>query len=1080
MTRKPRIPEVLWRLFQNRARTLSATIISLLSPSPADAASLLRPDDSSDYRDLLSRCFAVVSENAPPLPLFSPHEFQWSQHQIVERTIEMIISEKSASSNVICSGYDKCNQSSPLVELLSGPAWCLLLERVGEGIMAHLLKHASIFMPLDHKKYHQVAGTPITKLCFAMSKHMPKSQRPSYLLIPSGPKKKRERDDAIVPVSKRNHVASSISSDGVSSSFTCFSSHHEDKQCQMNLSVAALEIKESSVKNTKDNSNQEVQQNSNQSIPKLRKRSRPYSWQRHRKRRQLDSQDTVVITSSTSIPIQKNMLSEKRGLKGNSGSSFLTGKRAFRVVHTDILNSLKPNSSDSMFLLESIFGLSDVVEHSDTVAGFENNGFCLSDSASVCLFHSLIKNLKILIRRTRSCQHLRLLNKHCTVLTLDRNATGNSECSHKGSEFENQLLKKSQDCFSNQSKSSLEANHLEAIKSYCPKKSERGKRDVFYYKKSVWEMVKRRAATCLKNQNYVCLDNAATREIVSCRTFGFSKLRLLPKENGIRLLANLKASSRTLQESYGKNEFSGTHKRTDWVKKSVEFKYFRSVNSVLRDTHAVLKGMQLKEPEKLGSSVFDYNDVYRRLCPFLIGLKRGSSTMRGVFMIVSDVSKAFDSVDQNKLLSVIKDVISEERYTLKQSCQVFCTKKSLSVREDLALLDQNINSRNASFIPLRSPDSILVNQECSRSVKKEELLFNLDEHVKRNVLQLDKKFYLQRVGISQGSVLSSLLCSLYYGDMDRKVIFPFLERTSQRPIQDVLKKCDCENASSAQFSDNKVTSSIDYMLLRFIDDFLFISTSKQQAKHFFSRLSRGFRDYNCYMNEGKFGVNFDIGRISELSSNRLSVGEDGTSFLRWSGLLINCSTLEVQADYTKYLSDHLCSSLTVCWQGKPARHLEAKLCGYMRPKCHPIFYDSNINSAGVVRLNIFQAFLLCAMKFHCYFCDLSYICKFQTRSYLRIIEKSFRYMHFLIKKRMCSASLGFGLHPILHLEDGEVEWLGLNAYIQVLKKKQSRHKELLSLLTSKLSAHNLSGTRSTHLNYAIDASHSSLMWKIKY
>lgn len=31
--------------------------------------------------------------------------------QIVERTIEMIISEKSASSNVICSGYDKVSVS---------------------------------------------------------------------------------------------------------------------------------------------------------------------------------------------------------------------------------------------------------------------------------------------------------------------------------------------------------------------------------------------------------------------------------------------------------------------------------------------------------------------------------------------------------------------------------------------------------------------------------------------------------------------------------------------------------------------------------------------------------------------------------------------------------------------------------------------------------------------------------------------------------------------------------------------------------------------------------------------------------
>ena len=89
-------------------------------------------------------------------------------------------------------------------------------------------------------------------------------------------------------------------------------------------------------------------------------------------------------------------------------------------------------------------------------------------------------------------------------------------------------------------------------------------------------------------------------------------------------------------------------------------------------------------------------------------------------------------------------------------------------------------------------------------------------------------------------------------------------------------------------------------------------------------------------------------------------------------------------------------------------------------------------------------------------------------------------MHFLTKKKMRFASLGYDLHPILHLEDGEVEWLGLNAYVQVLIRKQSRYKELLSLLRSKLSAHCLSGNGSTHLNYAVDASHSSLMWKIKY
>ena len=118
----------------------------------------------------------------------------------------------------------------------------------------------------------------------------------------------------------------------------------------------------------------------------------------------------------------------------------------------------------------------------------------------------------------------------------------------------------------------------------------------------------------------------------------------------------------------------------------------------------------MKEPERLGSSVFDYNDVYRRLCPFLIGLKSGSSAMPAVYIIASDVSKAFDSVDQNKLLSVMEDVIWQEKYTLKQSSQVLCTKKSLWVHEKLVLLDQNITSRVTSFNTFQPTDSILVNQ----------------------------------------------------------------------------------------------------------------------------------------------------------------------------------------------------------------------------------------------------------------------------------------------------------------------------------------------------------------------------------
>jgi telomerase reverse transcriptase len=85
----------------------------------------------------------------------------------------------------------------------------------------------------------------------------------------------------------------------------------------------------------------------------------------------------------------------------------------------------------------------------------------------------------------------------------------------------------------------------------------------------------------------------------------------------------------------------------------------------------------------------------------------------------------------------------------------------------------------------------------------------------------------------------------------------------------------------------------------------------------------------------------------------------------------------------------------------------------------------------------------------------------------------------LIKKRIRSAYCGSDFLPILHMEEGEVQWLGLYAYIQVLKRKESRHKKLLSSLRSKLE-HKIPGSVPSQLKYAVNASHSSLIWKIKY
>ncbi|KAH9771487.1 Telomerase reverse transcriptase [Citrus sinensis] len=1249
---KRRVPEVLWRLYRDRARSLSHAVTYLftqtqLPPSNSntsgaedDMSFLLKHNDPSDYRNLLNNCYIVINDNARPLPSHFSLRNRWSQHQplsllclqIVKKTIEMIMSENPVSSNVISSAYDKARK---LFEFhFRASNW--------SGLVSSIKK---------------------------------------------GPRKKRKRVDNVSPISERQPANSSVRESEKTSSINCVGCN--GKSCLRPFSEPSLyshgqlifsrdATKTNSVfgfKN-KGDSDGRLQETSKQVTAKSRKRFRPFSWQRRRNRRQINFEEptpsrtactvkdglhgrlqydfnnryaTTVLsyllhynTGKTCLNMSSYLYSN--GLIGIFLSLFHLLNIVLRLLiviylqmqekcpcclilqapllvtkgnHIDrhsifysleysstvlprkhILNSLKPSSADAKFLIRKIFGLSDVNLSAESIPCSHSNGFCLV--GSTCLLHSLVKLVKILIRRSQCCQHLRLLDKHCAIPSFEQKSSVEvsyfcdkklyekthrstkmpeasdsqfegiksyclksqvvsflwavcrsiipadllgtpanwrvlrrnisrfiglrrfekfslKQCMHKlkTSKFpflsnkhsscylNAQILKaatgqnvtihkefsKVNDAFLNM-KNELLMNWISWFFSFLVvplvqanfyiTEIEHGKKDIYYYRKSVWKKLTDKAITYLKDRSYNYLDDAAVRSVINKRSFGFSKLRLLPKENGIRMLANLKASSRMLAEkSCSEATSSRMWKKAQLDYKSVKFDHFKPVNYVLRDAHVVLKGLLQKEQDKLGSSVFDYNDVYRKYCSFLIGLRKESITVPGVFLVVSDVSKAFDSIDQDKLLRVMSDLILKDEYILEQSCQVVCMKKSLWVHGNSILTDENTSSsytRLTNSLTFPSSQRILVSQGLSRSVKKEKLFFILNEHVKRNLLQFDNKFYLQGIGIPQGSVVSSLLCSLYYGDMERNVLYPIIEK-----IRESATEVRSGSHSSERINGDETTSSFpNYMLLRFIDDFLFISTSRKQAANFFSRLQRGFREYNCYMNEEKYGVNFDIGDKLGLSSNRVFVGHDGITFLRWSGLLINSSTLEVQGDYTRYLNSHLSSTLTVCWQGKPAKHLKSRLRGFMGPKCHPIFFDSNINSAAVVRLNMYQAFLLLAMKFHCYISNLSYICNLSATSYLKIIEGSFRYVHVLIKRRMASLSIGPNICPTFTLEKGEVEWLGLHAYVQILKRKQSRHRELVSLLRSKLLRHRITGVVSCELKYAVEASHSFLIWKIKY
>ncbi|KAF8011834.1 hypothetical protein BT93_I0082 [Corymbia citriodora subsp. variegata] len=1260
MPKKRRVPHVLWRLFRDRARPLVDAIVELLPPPQPSASSaavehcrwcggrrclgcarggggaavasfLLRPDDPPEYRRLLTRCFVVVGDNAPPLSDLRPLA-RWSQRQIVLRTIEMVCSENSASSNVISNGFSKENHSSVAVELLTSSAWCLLLERVGDSVMMYLLKCASIFLPYPCKKHFQVAGLPITKLDNRLLKH---SLQSHYQRA-----QKKSKRAGYVKSSSEMEKSTNLLHHGTSLISSSYGTDYGNKNKELQIIVPDC------VASSGESFCEVLQGSSNLIVSKVRKHRRPFSWQRRGKKRRIDPHGSGVVCSEVLCAAQDNLAGSSQGESSSTfnypyikmpvlcsccqlllaveklaGGTQIQRKDMFYDLESSlstgfprkhILNTLKPSASGSLILLQKIFGLSSIDLETKSNTCSHDSSFC--PGGSTCLCHSMINLLKTLIRKKQCCQYSRLLDKHCPPVSV-QDASGNAHSISEGFEFVDKLPR--YDLKLHENKLGTNFTEFEELKSYCSKsqvvafiwavcrsivplellgapinwrklrrniykfielrrfeqfslrqcmqklqalsfiflikdhsirsndqvlqyavgenidvyrngsnelnkmmsilrhtllerwiywffsrlvvplvranfyvtESEHGNQDVFYFRKSIWESLSSRVMNCLKDKSYTCLSDASVRRILGRRSFGFSKLRFRPKENGLRMLANLKASSCIpARKSHYNDQCCQTLKTRQFQEKAVKFKHFRSANSVLRDMHAVLKSLKVEESEKLGSSVFDYNDVYKKLCPFLVGMKNGATKLPDMFIVASDVSKAFDSINQDKLLSILQDVITQPGYLLEESSEIVCRKKSFWVHHNLNLVGEHICTGQRRLAPCffsSSLHGVLINQERSRFVKREELFFNLVEHVKRNVLQFDRNFYLQRVGIPQGSSISSFLCSLYYGHLERSVVFPLLEKAHESATDGFSTRQSCQGISGS----NAVTilemddlPNPSFLLLRFIDDILFISTSKRQAASFFLRLKRGFRDYNCFMNEEKFSMNFDVGphSNSRIQSHRVFIDGNGNSFLRWSGLLINCTSLEVQADYTRYQKTHLRSALTVRWQGKPGSYLKTKLCDFLRPKCHPIFFDSNINSAAVIRLNIYQVFLLCAMKFHCYVRDLSYICKIRASSYMKMIETSFRHMFSLIKKRMRTVHLGPSLRPVLQLEEGEVEWLGFVAYIRVLERKQSRHKDLLSYLKSKFSKHRINWNVSPQLKYAVDGSHSSSLWKIEY
>ncbi|XP_026981240.1 telomerase reverse transcriptase isoform X3 [Sagmatias obliquidens] len=528
------------------------------------------------------------------------------------------------------------------------------------------------------------------------------------------------------------------------------------------------------------------------------------------------------------------------------------------------------------------------------------------------------------------------------------------------------------------------------------------KNRLFFFRKRVWSQLQSVGIRQhLERVQLRELSEADVRRLQEDRpALPTSKLRFVPKPSGLRPIVNM-----------GDVVGAGRSHRDRKV---------QHLTSQVKTLFAVLNYERLRRPGLLGASVLGMDDIYRAWQAFVLPL-RAQGPVAPLYFVKVDVAGAYDALPQDRLAEVIANVIRphENSYCVRQYAVVQRTarghvrksfKRHVSTFTDLQPYMRQFVERLQAAGSLR--DAVVIEQSCSLNEAGGSLFKLFLRLVHNHVVRIGGRSYVQCQGVPQGSILSTLLCSFCYGDMENE-LFPGIQR--------------------------------DGVLLRFVDDFLLVTPHLPRAKAFLRALVRGVPEYGCLANLQKTVVNFPVedGGLGGAAPLQLPAH----CLFPWCGLLLDTRTLEVRCDHSSYAGTSIRASLTFNQGFKPGRNMRRKLSAVLRLKCQGLFLDLQVNSLETVFTNVYKIFLLQAYRFHACVLQLPFNQPVGRNPsfFLRVISDTSSRCHALLRARNAGMSLGAkgasGPFP-----SEAAQWLCLHAFLLKLARHRVTYSCLLGAL----------------------------------
>uniref|UniRef100_A0A7M4F6S9 Telomerase reverse transcriptase n=1 Tax=Crocodylus porosus TaxID=8502 RepID=A0A7M4F6S9_CROPO len=528
---------------------------------------------------------------------------------------------------------------------------------------------------------------------------------------------------------------------------------------------------------------------------------------------------------------------------------------------------------------------------------------------------------------------------------------------------------------------------------------------LFFYRKVIWSRLENIGIRNHFAKVHLRALSAEETEAIQQKKYipAASKLRFIPKRNGLRPIVKM-------------DSFVGS-KKFSKGRRDRKAHYF---NTRLKNLFSVLNYESTVNSSFLGSSVFGKDDIYKVWKNFVSKVLDSNDRIPHFYFVKADVSGAYDTIPHDKLVEVILQILNpEERttYCIRRYAVIkMCTNGQIRkyYRRHVATFKDFISYMGPFVSSLQESTSlenaIVIEQSLSFNETSSSLFDFFLQTIRNNILEIKGRCYLQCCGIPQGSILSTLLCSLCYGDMENKLL------------------CGIQQ---------------DGVLIRLIDDFLLVTPHLLQAKNFLRTLAAGIPEYGFSVNSGKMAVNFLVDDDDIPGCSQFKQLPDCRMF-QWCGLLLDTQTLEIYCDYSSYASTSIRSSLVFNSSRTAGKNMKSKLNTVLKLKCHSLFLDLQINSLRTVFMNVYKIFLLQAYRFHA--CVLQLPFNQQVRNnpcfFLRIISDTASCCYSALKVKNSGSDLGAkgasGPFP-----SEAAEWLCYHAFIRKLSKHKIIYKCLL-------------------------------------